>query len=182
MADVLMHDVVLVGLNDLQFKVGATLTDIKGAMELTIDMQGQSQLIEGDDGVIAYASQKTYAKITIAEAILSIPARAALFGDTAAESGVTPNTVYTYEIKAGLMPSGLLTGKVKYVKSITGATGTLPADCHFIIPVFTVDPSTFSESVKINDKATYKFSGIAIPDSSKIIYKIVAHETDTAIT
>lgn len=182
MSDVLQHDVVLIGLKEIKFKVGAVLTPIKGAMELTIDLQGQTQLVEGDDGVIAYAAEKTYAKITVTEAILSVDARAALLGDTATESGTTPNTILTYEIKSGLVPSGTLTGKVSYVKNITGATATLPKDAHFVIPSFTVDPSTVSESTKINEKGTYKFSGVAIPDSSGVIYKILLHETDTDIT
>jgi len=65
MPTVLQHDVVLIGLKEIKFKVGEVLTPIKGAMELTIDLQGQTQLVEGDDGVIAYAAEKTYAKLLL---------------------------------------------------------------------------------------------------------------------
>ena len=182
MPDVLQHQVVLIGLKDLEFKVGATLTPIKGAMELTIDLQGDDQLVKGDDSVVCYAAQQTHAKVTVKQAILDINASAALLGHTAVESGTTPNVIYTYEAKAGLVPEGTLTGLVKYVKGVTGVTGTLPADAHFVLPKFTVDPNSVKDDLKIGDKNTVEFSGVAIPDSSGVIYKILFHETYTAIT
>jgi len=182
MPDVLQHEVVLVGLKDLEFKVGDTLTKIRGIMELSVDMQGDDQLVKGDDGVIAYAGEKTHAKVSVKQAVMSLTSRAALLGDTATESGATPDVIYTYEAKEGLLPEGVLTGLVKYVKGITGATGTLPADTHFIFPQFTIDPNSVKNGLKIGDKNTVEFSGTAIPDSDGVIYKILFHETYTAIT
>lgn len=181
MPDVLMHSVVLIGLTDLEFKVGATLTKIKGAMELNIDGVGDTQLPKGDDRVLAQSAQKTNAKVTIKSAVLSLAARAALFGDTVAESGVTPNIIVTYEFKAGAIPEGILSGQVKYLKDITGETGTLPNDAHFIIPKFMVDPNSLKDGVKMGDKPTYDLSGTAIPDASDVIYRILLHETATPI-
>ena len=182
MPDVLAHQVVLVGLKDLEFKVGATLTPIKGAMELTIDLQGDDQLVKGDDSVVCYSAQQTHAKVTVKQAILDIEARAALLGHTATEAGETPNAIYTYEAKAGLVPEGVLTGLVKYVKRVTGVTETLPADAHFVLPKFTVDPNSVKDSLKIGDKNTVEFSGTAIPNSSGVIYTILFHEKSTAIS
>ncbi|NLH60636.1 MAG: hypothetical protein GX452_04455 [Ignavibacteriales bacterium] len=182
MADVLQHEVVLIGLKDLEFKVGSTLTKIRGIMELSIDMQGKDQLFEGDDGVISYAAQKTHAKVSVKQAVMSLISKAALMGDTAVESGTTPNVVYTLEVKEGMVPTGILTGQVRYVKGITGITGTLPADAHFVLPVFTVDPSSVKDGVKLGEKNTVEFAGTAIPDSNGVIYKILFHETATPIT
>ena len=182
MPDVLAHQVVLVGLYDLEFKVSTTLTPIEGAMELTIDLQGDEQLVKGDDGVIAYAAQQTHAKVTVKQAVLDLAARAALLGHTATESGTTPEVTYTYEAKAGAIPEGALTGQVQYIKGITGVSGTVPKDAHFSIPLFTVDPNSVKDSLKIGEKNTVEFSGTAIPDSSDVIYKIIFHETYTAIT
>ena len=182
MPDVLAHQVVLVGLYDLEFKVSSTLTPIEGAMELTIDLQGDDQLVKGDDSVVCYAAQQTHAKVTVKQAILDLKARAALLGHTATESGATPNVVYTYEAKTGAIPEGTLTGLVKYVKGVTGITGTVPADAHFVLAKFTVDPNSVKDGLKIGDKNTVEFSGTAIPNSSGVIYSIIFHETYTAIT
>ena len=182
MPDVLAHQVVLVGLRDLEFKVtGGTLTDIKGAMELTIDLQGDEQLVKGDDSVVAYAAQQTHAKVTVKAAVLDLAARAALLGHTATESGATPEVIYTYEAKTGAIPEGTLTGQVQYVKGVTGITGTVPKDAHFVLPKFTVDPNSVKDSLKIGDKNTVEFSGTAIP-SSGVIYSIIFHQTATVIT
>jgi len=181
--DVLAHQVVLVGLRDLEFKAtGGTLTDIAGAMELTIDLQGDDQLVKGDDSVVVYAAQQTHAKVTVKQAILDIKARAALLGHTAAETGTTPEVTYTYEAKSGAIPEGALTGSVSYVKGISGVSGTVPADAHFVIHRFTVDPNSVKDSLKIGEKNTVEFSGTAIPNSSGVIYTILFHEKATAIT
>ena len=182
MPDVLAHQVVLVGLRDLEFKVSSTLTPIEGAMELTIDLQGDDQLVKGDDSVVCYSAQQTHAKVTVKQAILDIKARAALLGHTATEAGASPNVVYTYEAKEGLIPSGTLTGQVAYVKGVTGISGTVPADAHFVIHRFTVDPNSVKDSLKIGEKNTVEFSGTAIPNSSGVIYTILFHEKATAIT
>jgi hypothetical protein len=178
----LQQEVVLIGLKDLEFKVGSTLTKIRGALELTIDVAGDNQLVRGDDSVIAYAAQKTYAKITVKQAVVSLKALAALTGDTVTETGTSPNTVDTYAVLAGAVPSGTLTGQVKFVKNITGASGTLPGDAHIIIPVFTIDPNSLKIGVKIGTENSIDFAGVAIPDANGIIYQIVFHETATAIT
>ncbi|MGC9001250.1 hypothetical protein [Caldisericum sp.] len=179
---ILQQEVVLIGLKDLEFKVGTTLTKIRGAMELSIDVAGDNQLIRGDDGVIAYAAQKTYAKVSVKQAVMSLTALAALTGNTVTETGTTPNTVDTFSFTAGAVPSGTLTGQVKFVKSITGVSGTLPADAHIVIPIFTIDPSSLKIGVKIGTENSVDFAGVAIPDANGIIYQIVFHETETAIT
>lgn len=182
MADVLMHEVVLVGLRDLEFKVGATLTKIGKAMELSIDGLGDDQLSKGDDRVVAYGAQKTHAKVSIKTASLSLNAKAALTGDTVVESGTTPNVVATYQFKAGAVPTGTLTGQVAYVQGVTGLTGTLPKDAHFVFTNFTIDPNSFKIGLKIGDKNTVDFSGTVIPDASDVIFQILLHETATTIT
>ena len=151
-------------------------------MELTIDLQGDDQLVKGDDSVVCYSAQQTHAKVTVKQAILDIKARAALLGHTATESGATPEVVYTYEAKTGLVPEGTLTGLVKHVKGVTGVTGTVPADAHFVLSKFTVDPNSVKDGLKIGEKNTVEFSGTAIPDSDGVIYSIIFHETATAIT
>ncbi|MGC9100856.1 MAG: hypothetical protein ACP5HC_06330 [Caldisericum sp.] len=179
---VLQQEVVLIGLKDLEFKVGTTLTKIRGALELSIDMAGDNQLIKGDDGVIAYAAQKTYAKVSIKQAVMSLTALAALTGNTVTETGTSPNTVDTFSVTSGMVPSGTLTGQVKFVKSITGVAGTLPGDAHIVIPVFTIDPNSLKIGVKIGNENSVDFSGVAIPDTNGVIYQIVFHETATNIT
>jgi len=182
MPDVLSHEVVLIGLKDLEFKVGATLTKIKGAVALSIDTVGKDQLVEGDDGIIAYAAQKMHAKVSVTQAIMSLTSKAALQGDTVTESGTTPNVIATFEVKEGMIPTGTLTGQVKYIKGATGFTGTLPADAHLVMPAFTLDPNSMKDGFKLGEKNTIDFAGTVIPDSSGIIYKILFHETATPIT
>lgn len=182
MADVLNHDVVIIGIKDLKFKVGATVTDIMGAKSLTIDLKGATQKPEGDDSTIAYAAQKRDAEVTVTQAVLSLTAKAALLGDTVVETGVTPNVIATLDVHEGLCPSGILTGQGTLIKNPTGATGTKPADVHFVIPVFTCDPNKVKEDFKIGDAIVVDFGGVAIPDASGHIYSILEHETLTAIT
>jgi len=178
----LAKQVAIVGITDAKFKIGANLTDIGGIEEIDIDFDGDEQLVKGDDGVIAYVSNKTHAKVTVKSAILDVKAIAALTGDVVTDTGTTPNQISTLAMKSGVTQIGTLEGQATIIQGLQGATDTTPADVHFKIPVFRMTANSLKLSSKIGNASGFDFAGVAIPDSSGIILSIVLNETKTAIT
>jgi len=178
----LSTQIAMVGITDAKFKVGSTLTDIGGIEELDIDFEGIEQLVQGDDGVIAYIAAKTAAKVTAKSAILDVTAISALTGDTLSTSGTSPNQIATLAIKTGTPPSGTLEGQATIIQGLQGASSTTPADVHFKIAVFRINPATLKLSMKIGTASGFDFSGVAIPDSTGAIVTITLNETKTSIS
>jgi hypothetical protein len=178
----LAKQIVIVGITDAKFKIGANLTDIGGIEELDLDFEGEDQLVKGDDGVIAYISSKTNAKVTVKSAILDLKAIAALTGDTITDTGTSPNQISTLDLKAGVTQIGTLEGQATIVQGLQGVTDTTPGDVHFKIPVFRMTANTLKLSAKIGNALSFDFAGVAIPDSTGKIASIILNETKTTIS
>lgn len=172
------------GLNECYVKIGATLKKVKGIKTLTIDPEAYSSRAEGDNTAIGVASGFTgFAKGTAEFSVCDLETIMFLTGETAVNTGTTPNMVSTNSFHGTRQfPEFSIEGRTFNLQAY--GTGTLPADSHIKVHHcrLTKPPIPSGHKMSKDGYQTFNFEFDAWADvTTDHMFDVIDYETATAI-
>jgi hypothetical protein len=174
-----------VGLTEVKVKIGASLKAVKGIKTLNIDVEGWSTRAEGDDmALLAMGGNTGFAKGTAEFAVCDMETINFLTGETAVNTGVTPNQVATNSVHGDtVFPEFSIEGRTTHLS--TYGAGTIPADTHIKVHhcVLTKRPNNLNLKMSKEGLGVFSFEFDCWADqTTKHLVDNIDYETATAIT